>query len=163
MDERSSAEAGVGAEVQIAPALAGVVPNSLLLVEHLRAMAEATLHYEGAPGQVTLVITDDRGIRDLNRDFLDIDAPTDVLAFSAREEGGAFVVSPEGADYVGDVVISYPRAVAQAEEIGHPVEQELTLLVVHGLLHLLGYDHAKEEDRAIMWARQETILRELCC
>ncbi len=69
--------------------------------------------------------------------------------------------SPEAGGYLGDVIVSYPRAVVQAGEHGHPVEQELNLLVVHGLLHLLGYDHASEEERALMWARQETILTAL--
>jgi probable rRNA maturation factor len=170
MDERSCAEAlsndcaGIDVEVQITPAFAKALSAS-----RLRAVAEAALRREGASGQVTLVLTDDPGIQALNRDFSGIDAPTDVLAFSAREGDDPFVVAPEAGDYLGDVIISYPRAVAQAAELGppldklggDPVEQELYLLVVHGLLHLLGYDHATEEDRAVMWARQEAILQNL--
>jgi probable rRNA maturation factor len=153
MGERSSAEVGV--EVQVAEAYAGQVSEG-----RLRAMAEAALSTEGVGGQATVVITDDAGIQELSRDFLGIDAPTDVLAFSAQEDAGAFVVAPEEAEYLGDVIVSYPRAVAQAIEAGHPVEQELNLLVVHGLLHLLGYDHAEEEEKARMWSRQEAILAE---
>jgi probable rRNA maturation factor len=89
---------------------------------------------------------------------LGIDAPTDVLAFSAQEETEIFVVAPETVEYLGDVIVSYPRAVAQAGEARHEVEQELDLLIVHGLLHLLGYDHAEEEEKTLMWARQEAIL-----
>lgn len=152
MDERSFAEV----EVQIAPAFAGEVSAG-----RLRAAAEATLRYEGQAGEVTVVLTDDRGIQELNRDFLGIDAPTDVLAFSAQEGEEPFAVAPGAGDYLGDIIISYPRAVAQAGTFGHPVELELNLLVVHGILHLLGYDHAEEDEKALMWARQDAVLRSL--
>jgi probable rRNA maturation factor len=143
-------------EVQIAPAFANLVST-----EHVQAVAEAVLRSEDRPGQATLVLTDDEGIQDLNRDFLGRDAPTDVLAFSAQEDDGTFVSAPEVEDYLGDVIVSYPRAVAQALEHGHTTEQELDLLIVHGLLHLLGYDHATEEEKAAMWDRQEAILASL--
>lgn len=150
------AEVEVLADVQIAPAYAQALSEN-----HLRAVAEGVLRNEGAPGQITLVITDDLGIQELNRDFVGIDAPTDVLAFSAREGDAPFVAAPGAGDYWGDVIISYPRAVAQAEELGHPLELEINLLVVHGLLHLLGYDHDDEAEKALMWARQEELLRSL--
>jgi probable rRNA maturation factor len=143
-------------EVQVAPAFAQVVSE-----ERLRAVAEAALRHEGRPGAATLVIIDDAGIRELNRGFLGRDVPTDVLAFSAQEGAGSFVAGPEAEGYWGDVIVSYPRAMTQAEEQGHPVEHELDLLVVHGVLHLLGYDHADEEEQAAMWARQEEILSSL--
>ena len=104
------------------------------------------------------MITDDSGIQSLNRDFLGYDTPTDVLAFSALEDDGPFVSAPEAGGYLGDVIVSYPRAVAQAQEHGHSPEQELNLLVVHGILHLLGYDHADDEAKAAMWARHDAIL-----
>ena len=162
MDRRWSVEAGaklvaeVEVEVQVAPAF-----GQVLSAEQLRAVATEVLRQEGAAGQVTLVITDDQGIRELNRDFLGIDAPTDVLAFGAQEGDEPFVVSPEAQGYLGDVIISYPRAVAQAKELGHPLELELNLLIVHGVLHLLGYDHAGEAEKTVMWARQDAILRDL--
>lgn len=143
-------------EVQVAPELAGTVS-----AEDLQAAAEAVLRHESRAGQVTLVLTDDEGIRDLNRDFLGIDAPTDVLAFGAQEDGGPFIAAPEVGGYLGDVIISYPRAVTEAEEQGYLLEQELNLLVVHGVLHLLGYDHAEKEGKAAMWAQQEAILNSL--
>jgi probable rRNA maturation factor len=149
-------ELEVLAEVQIAPAFAKALSE-----DHLRALAEGVLRYEGTPGEVTLVITDERGIQELNRDFIGIDAPTDVLAFSAREGDPRFVTAPGSGDYWGDVIVSYPQAVAQAKELGHPLELEINLLVVHGLLHLLGYDHDDEADKALMWARQDKILRSL--
>ena len=152
-------EGGVQVEVdvQVAPAYAGAVP-----AERLQAAARAALQAEGRSGtgraELTLVITDDGGIQSLNRDFLGNDAPTDVLAFSALEDNGPFIAAPEASGYLGDVIVSYPRAVAQAQEQGHSPEQELSLLVVHGILHLLGYDHADDEEKAAMWARQDEIL-----
>ena len=152
---------GVEIEVQFLPGDADWAEASVLAVDRLRRVAEVALRHEGASGQATLVITDDKGTQALNRDFLGKDAPTDVLAFSAREEAGAFVAAPEMGSYLGDVIVSYPRALAQAQERGEQVEQELHLLIVHGFLHLLGYDHADEEEKAVMWARQEAILASL--
>ena len=154
MDKRSFAdELEIAVEVQVAPAFAGAVSE-----ERLRQIAEAVLRHEARPGQMTVVLTDDVGIQQLNHDFLGIDAPTDVLSFSAQEDGSPFVGAPEASSYLGDVIISYPQAVAQAKEMGHPVGQEIDLLVVHGTLHLLGFDHVTDEERASMWARQDEIL-----
>lgn len=150
------AEIEVEVEVQIASEFAATIS-----AERLRVVAEATLRQEARTGQVTLVVTGDQGIRQLNRDFSGRDVPTDVLAFSAQEEAGGFVAAPGADAYLGDVIVSYPRAAAQAGEQGHPTERELDLLVVHGVLHLLGYDHADEDARATMWARQEAILDSL--
>ena len=147
---------GVEVEVRIDPSFA-----DQLSAQRLRQIAEAVLRQEGRQGQVSLVIVGDEEIRVLNRDYLDRDAPTDVLAFAAQEMAGPFVAAPEAAAYLGDVIVSYPRAQAQARERGHSTEQELGLLIVHGLLHLLGYDHADEEEKARMWARQDEILRSL--
>jgi probable rRNA maturation factor len=157
MDKRSSADELDGAvDVQVAPMFAGAASE-----ERLRQVAEAVLRHEGSCGQVTVVVTDDVGIQELNHDFLGINAPTDVLSFGAQEAAGPFVVAPEAGNYLGDVIVSYPRAAAQAAEQGHPAGRELDLLVVHGLLHLLGYDHATEAEQAVMWARQDKILNSL--
>ena len=78
---------------------------------------------------------------------------TEVLAFGAQGEAGPFVAAPEAGKYLGDVIVSYPRASEQAEQLGHPAGEEMDLLVVHGILHLLGYDHATPDERAIMWSR----------
>lgn len=150
-------------DVQIAPVLVESERQDVgffgpLLTERLQATAMAVLQHEGQAGELALVLTDDPSIQELNRDFSGEDAPTDVLAFSAQEDGGPFVAAPEAGGYLGDVIISYPRAVQQAREQGHPVEQELDLLVVHGILHLFGYDHATDEERALMWSRQDAIL-----
>jgi probable rRNA maturation factor len=110
---------------------------------------------------LTVVITDDVQVKELNRTYRGVDASTDVLAFSAADEEGTFVPSPETPAYFGDIVISYPRAVEQAAAYGHSAEEELSILVVHGVLHLLGYDHERMEDRVEMWSTQSTALATL--
>jgi probable rRNA maturation factor len=144
-------------DVQTAPRFAGQVDEELLR----RVIAEALCH-EGIEGEIALsvVITDDGAVRELNREFRDVDAPTDVLAFGTGEESD-FVTAPGEPAYLGDVIISYPRAVIQAEEYGHSINRELALLTVHGVLHLLGYDHVDEVERTEMWARQNEILESL--
>ena len=141
-------------EVQTAPPFAGKVDEELL-----RHVTVEVLRREGIEGEIALsvVITDDEAVRELNRQFRDVDAPTDVLAFGGGQEGD-FVIAPGEPVYLGDVVISYPRAVAQAEEYGHSADRELALLAVHGVLHLLGYDHVNEAERVEMWARQNEVL-----
>ena len=105
--------------------------------EWLSSVARTTLEREGrSTGLLTLVITDDETLRRLNRDYLGIDDPTDVLAFGG--ESPDFVGTPDTEDYLGDVLISYARAQGQATAAGHSVEAELALLAVHGVLHLLG-------------------------
>lgn len=123
--------------------------------ERLHHLAGETLRREGVAQsfELGLFITDDEGIRELNRRYREVDEPTDVLAFGGEVEG---FVSP--ALHLGDIVISYPRAASQAQERGHSVAQEMDLLFLHGLLHLLGYEDETPEDRARMWARQEEVL-----
>jgi probable rRNA maturation factor len=132
--------------------------NLSLLPDLLERAAQAVLARQAVPPEadLTLVLTGDEHIRALNRDFLGRDAPTDVLSFPADE------TDPEtGRRYLGDVVISLPRALEQAAARGHMVEAEAQLLVVHGVLHLFGHDHAGAQERAIMWAAQAEILERL--
>lgn len=96
----------------------------------------------------------------MNLTYRGEDRETDVLAFGMENDQGRFVAPSSVPIHLGDLVISYPRAVAQAEEYGQSVEEELNRLVVHGLLHLLGYDDQTDEKRHRMWDRQETILEE---
>lgn len=124
----------------------------------LRATARAALEHAAAPApaEVTLLLTDDRALHLLNLDYLNQDYPTDVLAFPSGE------LDPEtGRRYLGDIAISFPQARVQAEKGSHPVMAELQLLVVHGLLHLLGHDHAQPEEKKRMWAVQAEILKQL--
>jgi probable rRNA maturation factor len=120
----------------------------------VRAAAAALAHQAADPdGELTLFLTNDDRIRALNRQYLDHDAPTDVLSFPAGE------VDPEsGALYLGDVILSLERARHQAEVGGHPLADELQLLTVHGVLHLLGHDHGVPEEKALMWTAQAEIL-----
>ena len=143
--------------VEITPPLA-----TKLDVQWLQKVAEVTLQYEGIAEKtcVTLVITDDQRIQELNRQFRDTDVPTDVLAF-ASEEGEGFVTPPDVPAYLGDIIISYPRAVEQAVQEGHSTKNELALLVVHGILHLLGYDDKEEEKRSRMWRQQDHVMKQL--
>jgi probable rRNA maturation factor len=105
---------------------------------------------------LTILITSDEQVKDLNRQFLGIDSTTDVLSFTAGE------TDPDSGElYLGDVVISYPRALAQAQTGGHDVADELKLLVVHGILHLIGHDHAEPGAKARMWELQGAILDQL--
>jgi len=130
-----------------------------------RLLAEAAADEGVDSGVVSLTFTDDEGIRELNRRFRGVDAPTDVLSFPMREageEGPEALPAGEAAfeeeEPLGDIVISLPRALAQAEEYGHSAEREIGFLFVHGLLHLLGYDHDTEEREREMFSRQEAVL-----
>jgi len=129
--------------------------------ETLRQAALTTLAHQCAPTvEVAVVIADDETLQTLNRRYRGVDAPTDVLAFPA-ERHGPYAESTDQPRYLGDVVISHPSASAQAAQAGHPLQAELQLLVVHGLLHLLGYDDATAAQRASMWSAQEAILTSL--
>jgi probable rRNA maturation factor len=123
----------------------------------LERAAQAVLDLSGvAAGDLTIALVNDARIQRLNRDFLGQDAPTDVLSFPADQ------TDPEtGRCYLGDVIISYLRAAEQAREGGHSVEAEIQLLVVHGVLHLLGHDHAGMEEKQRMWAAQAELLEHL--
>lgn len=133
-------------------------------ISDLVEVVEQTLLAEGErEAVVTVVITTEEAVRELNRTHRGMDAPTDVLAFPTRSRKGEedplhFPLPPECAPYLGDVVIAFPVAARHAATYGQPVEEELRLLAVHGVLHLLGYDHATPEEEAVMWARQEAIL-----
>jgi probable rRNA maturation factor len=123
----------------------------------LRQAAQATLDQRRLKRHVelTIVITGNAQLRSLNRAFREVDAPTDVLAFAIDEQPRPDTI------YLGDVVISYPQAREQAQTGGHPVEAELQLLVVHGVLHLLGHDHYTEAEKNVMWKAQTAVLKKL--
>ena len=116
----------------------------------------------GADAELGLVIATQQRVQQLNQDYLGRDEPTDVLAFSTREEMGAdlspFVQPPDGVLHLGEVIISYPQAVIQAEEYQHSIKKELAILIIHGVLHLLGYEHDKPELERKVRAREAEIL-----
>lgn len=131
--------------------------------DRVRKIARKVLDEEGITSsyELSLVFTDSETVQKLNRDFRGVDEPTDVLAFHMlpqNESEPSFVLPPDGITHLGEVIISYPQAVEQAREQGHPVEQELGLLIIHGILHLLGYDHERPEDEAKMRAREKELL-----
>jgi probable rRNA maturation factor len=128
----------------------------------------AAAAYERIPaGEVVVSLVDDETIRELNRNYRNKDASTDVLSFALQESDG---IEPEimygeeeeaEAEPLGDIVISVPAAIRQAEEYGHSVQRELAFLAVHGFLHLVGYDHMTEEDEKEMFSRQDAILAKI--
>lgn len=125
----------------------------------LAATAAAALAAEGRPqGEMTIVVTGDEAVQALNAQYRGIDEPTDVLSFQTEDTAPGFVSAPEMSEYLGDIVIALPFTERQAAGLGRSLRDELRLLVVHGTLHLLGYDHAEPEDETRMWARQDVIL-----
>lgn len=128
--------------------------------DFLIAIARMTLEMERVGScQLSIVITDDAQVRDLNREFADDDHATDVLSFSLRE--GEPFVSGDDTDRLGEVVISFETATRQATDAGHHVEDEMAHLLVHGILHLLGYDHLEPADETKMRGREARVLSEL--
>ena len=137
-----------------------------------RLVCQAVLEGEGCPyeAQVSIVLTDGRGIREMNREYRGIDRETDVLSFPNVdfEEEGVFDIDedreadcfdPETGELVlGDIMISVDKVYGQAEEYGHSLRREFAFLVAHSMLHLCGYDHMEEDERLRMERRQEEIL-----
>lgn len=139
----------------------------------LERVSRQALTMEGwVDAEVSVVLTSDEEIRELNHQYRGIDSPTDVLSFPLLEgehEGAVLNPSdfahgddPQGEPIaLGDVVISLERAKSQAQEYGHALTRELAFLTVHGILHLLGYDHESEELERVMRAKEEAILNSL--
>ncbi len=133
--------------------------QSVVDEEHIKKLAHFVLDAEGVapPYQVGLVFTDSDTVRELNREYRGLDEPTDVLAFYMLPQTDTdqfFASPPDGVSRLGEVIISYPKAEEQAREQGHSTERELSLLVVHGLLHLLNYDHEDPDEEAEMRAKE---------
>ncbi len=135
-----------------------------LEVSWLQSVTEQVLVAQdtGSGVELGLVIATQERVQQLNLTYLGRDEPTDVFAFSAIEEITTdfppFVMPPDGVLHLGEVIISYPQAVAQAEERQHSIKREIAILIIHGVLHLLGYEHDKPELKCLMSAREEEIL-----
>ena len=130
----------------------------------LRQVALRALEGEGLEGayQVTVTVVPDERIRELNRTHRGIDKVTDVLSFPLVDQDGAgFVLPPSEPTHLGDVVVALEQARRQADLYEHSFERELAYLTVHGVLHLLGYDHEDDEEKVQMRAREEEILADL--
>ncbi len=154
----ASARPDLRLEIDVASPYEGEVDRDLLT----RVLGEA-LAAQGMTGpvEVSVVITDDAEIQALNRQYRGIDQPTDVLSFP-QEEGAIGVPRPPWAPLqLGDIAISYDRVRAQARAYGHSERRELAYLAVHGLLHLLGFDHETEPERQRMRAAEEAALSEI--
>ena len=109
-----------------------------------------------APAALSVVVTDTATVQALNAQHLGEDAPTDVLSFPT--EGDPSTSEPGEPPYLGDVLLAFPIAETQARTAGHSTQEELHLLTVHGVLHLLGYDHATPDQQAEMWVLQSAAL-----
>ena len=134
----------------------------------LRSIAESTLAAEKIEDntEVGLVIASQQRVQQLNKTYRGKDSPTDVLAFAMLPEPDAdkeisFTAPPDGIRHLGEVIISYPQAIKQAKEQRHSITREVAILIIHGVLHLLGYDHIKDEDAIKMKAREKEILESL--
>lgn len=115
------------------------------------------------PYEVSLILTDEETVHKMNVTYRNVDSATDVISFYAEPQSEGeeeFILPGDGVRRLGDVVISFPQAIEQAHEAGHSVERELTLLTIHGVLHLLGYDHEKPEDAPVMRGREASLLEE---
>lgn len=138
-------------------------------------VAEKVLELEKCPYEavVNILITDDEGIRQFNRDFRETDRPTDVLSFpnimyeepadfTHVEETAADCFEPDTGELIlGDIIISADRVQGQAKAYGHSEKREFAFLTAHSMLHLMGYDHMTKEEAAVMEEKQEKTLQEL--
>ena len=140
--------------------------RELVNKDKMRKIVQRVLKLEKAPSpcEMSIVFTDYETIHRLNRDYRGVDRPTDVLSFciASEEEKEAlpFILPPDDIAHLGEVIISYPQAAVQAAAQGHPIDMELTLLLIHGILHLLRYDHEDTADEAKMQAREKQLLHD---
>ena len=131
--------------------------------EQVAGVARDVLRAEGISSQyeVSLLFTSSETVQTLNRDYRGVDSFTDVLAFQMLPQHKAsppFILPPDGMAHLGEVIISCPQAIEQAREQGHSISTELALLVIHGILHLLGYDHEQPEEQGRMRLREAELL-----
>jgi probable rRNA maturation factor len=136
----------------------------------LHYIIEAALKAEntGDNIEMSLLITGQERIHQLNKEYRGKDKPTDVLSFAMQDElpsedgeDFSFIMPPDGIKQLGEVIISFPQAVIQAEEHNHSVKKEVAMLIIHGVLHLLGYDHIEDDEADIMEAREKIILESI--
>ena len=141
-----------------------------LEVGWLQSIAEQVLIAEKASpdAELGVVITSQERVQELNRSYRGKDRPTDVLAFAMlpsaeqpQPDSPPFITPPNGVLHLGEAIISYPQAVIQAEAHKHSTKREIAILIIHGVLHLLGYDDEKPESRQRMLARQSEALSQI--
>lgn len=154
--------------IQVFDEFAGAVCDSWL-----ESVCRMVLVQEGDARNVSLVIADDKTVRALNAEYRGLDKTTDVLSFAFDNEGEyygdedapsewstdeGFVLPPGESAGLGEVILSYPQAVKQAQEAGHSVERELAYLITHGILHLMGHDHLDDDEERAMDARERRVM-----
>lgn len=145
-------------DVQVAEALQPAVIDTVLIERAVRTTLTQQAYEQTV--EVSIYVTTAEEVQQLNRDYRAKDAPTDVLSFADDGADSPFVLPPDMPRFLGDVAISWPHVVAQAAEYGHSDARELAFLTVHGVLHLLGYDHERDADAdAEMRALQDTIMQ----
>lgn len=143
-------------EIDIVDETKRVSEKQIQLVENLLSEA-AKLENVISGSEVSVTFVNDEDIKAINKEYRNKDTATDVISFALDDDESDFIV--EGVPHLlGDIIVSFERAIVQANEYGHSIDRELGFLVVHGFLHLLGYDHMNEEDEMIMFKRQEEIL-----
>ena len=125
-----------------------------LAAEIRRAVEKVGELYDAADAEVSITLTDDAHIHALNREYRAVDRPTDVISFALNESEEPEIAGGPAIDVLGDIVLSVERAKAQAAEYGHSLRREIVFLTVHGMLHLLGYDHVEEAERQEMEEEQ---------
>ncbi len=138
--------------------------ESVLDEEWLRGIASAALEAENKQdAEMGILITGQEKIRQLHKEYMDEDTPTDVLSFAMMDKSSPdepdFIFPAGDAVHLGEVIISYPQAQIQAEERGHSARKEVAVLLVHGVLHLLGYDHDEPVRQQKMQEREKAILK----
>ena len=137
-----------------------VAVDEKILAEILRAADTVGKIYGVENAELSVTLTTDEKIHALNKKYRGIDRPTDVLSFAFRESDEPEILG-ETVEILGDIIISIERAEIQAADFGHSFLREIIFLEVHGLLHLLGYDHIEDADRVEMEAEQDFVMAEL--
>ena len=139
--------------------ITNISSNTTFDVEKVvRAVSETLIAHNSEDSEVSVLLTDDPHMTQLNRKYREIDGPTDVLAFAIQEGEDNIDLN---ANVLGDVVISLETAERQAKEETHSLEEEVAFLTVHGVLHLLGYDHQSQNEGCVMFEKQDIILQRL--
>ena len=143
-----------------------IYPEELSFAEEIeknvRLAAEKTAELYGVPtAEVSITLTNNAYIHELNRQYRNIDRPTDVLSFALNEGVEPEVKDGPEINVLGDIIISVERAEEQAADYGHSLRREMAFLTVHGMLHLLGYDHMEEAERAEMQREEKYVMEQL--
>ena len=138
------------------------LPLDEALEEEIRRAVEKIGElYDVADAEVSITLTDDAHIHTLNREYRAVDRPTDVISFALNESEEPAIAGGPSVNILGDIILSVERAAEQAADYGHSLRRELVFLTVHGMLHLLGYDHIEEAERLEMEEEQRQVLAAL--